>query len=68
MDEICSFCSKPRVEVKKLIQGDDNVFICDECVELCVTVLHNIKLKELASSFEKSNILMFGPTRSDKTI
>ena len=30
----CSFCGKKQEEVKKLIAGPD-VFICDECIELC---------------------------------
>lgn len=34
----CSFCKKPQHAVKKLIAGDD-VFICDECVELCNEVI-----------------------------
>lgn len=34
----CSFCGKKQHEVKKLIAGGD-VFICDECVELCNEVM-----------------------------
>ena len=34
----CSFCGKQQDEVKKLIAGPD-VYICDECVELCNTIL-----------------------------
>ncbi len=30
----CSFCGKPQNDVKKLIMGPD-VYICDECIELC---------------------------------
>ena len=30
----CSFCGKSQNEVKKLIAGR-NVFICDECIEVC---------------------------------
>ena len=30
----CSFCGKQRSEVRKLIAGP-NVYICNECVELC---------------------------------
>jgi hypothetical protein len=30
----CSFCGKARAEVRHLIAGP-NVFICDDCVELC---------------------------------
>ncbi|KAA0258633.1 ATP-dependent Clp protease ATP-binding subunit ClpX [Deferribacter autotrophicus] len=35
----CSFCGKHQDEVKKLIAGP-NVYICDECVELCSEILH----------------------------
>lgn len=31
----CSFCGKSNKEVKKLVEGPSNVFICDECVALC---------------------------------
>jgi len=34
----CSFCGKSQNDVKKLIAGP-NVFICDECVELCADIL-----------------------------
>ncbi len=35
----CSFCGKSQDQVKKLIAGMNNVFICDECVELCSEIL-----------------------------
>ncbi len=31
----CSFCGKTQEQVRKLIVGPENVFICDECVGLC---------------------------------
>jgi ATP-dependent Clp protease ATP-binding subunit ClpX len=34
----CSFCGKSQHEVKKLIAGP-TVFICDECVELCLDII-----------------------------
>lgn len=34
----CSFCGKPQEVVKKIIAGP-NVFICDECVELCQDII-----------------------------
>jgi ATP-dependent protease Clp ATPase subunit len=33
----CSFCGKSQHEVRKLIVGP-TVFICDECVVLCVSI------------------------------
>ncbi len=45
----CSFCGKTQDQVKKLIAGPD-VFICDECVELCNEILD----EEFFESKEKS--------------
>ncbi|MGB3210537.1 MAG: ATP-dependent Clp protease ATP-binding subunit ClpX [Desulforhopalus sp.] len=39
-DCICSFCGKDQEEVGKLIAGPD-VFICDECIELCNEIVHD---------------------------
>jgi len=32
---VCSFCGKSRSQVRKLIQGQDGLCICDECVTAC---------------------------------
>ncbi len=34
----CSFCGKPQDQVRRLIAGP-NVFICDECIELCQEII-----------------------------
>ena len=47
----CSFCGKNQKEVKKLIAGP-TVFVCDECVELCMDIIkedtknNKIKIKQ----------------------
>ncbi|MGH6816820.1 MAG: ATP-dependent Clp protease ATP-binding subunit ClpX [Hyphomicrobiaceae bacterium] len=38
----CSFCGKSQHEVRKLIAGP-TVFICDECVELCMDIIREEK-------------------------
>ena len=38
----CSFCGKSQHEVRKLIAGP-TVFICDECVELCMDIIKEEK-------------------------
>ena len=38
-DYHCSFCGKPQTQVKRLIAGPDQVFICDECVNLCDQII-----------------------------
>ena len=35
----CSFCGKTQDQVRKLIAGNNNVFICDECIDLCSEIL-----------------------------
>jgi len=37
--EACSFCGKSYDSVGRLIQGAHNTFICDECVELCHSII-----------------------------
>jgi len=37
--ECCTFCSKPRFIVKNLISGPPGIYICNECVELCNSIL-----------------------------
>jgi len=38
----CSFCGNSQHKVKKLIAGP-TVFICDECVDLCVDIIKEEK-------------------------
>lgn len=37
----CSFCGRSQFEVKKLIAGDNEVFICNTCVATCARALSN---------------------------
>lgn len=32
-------CGKTQDQVRKLIAGTDNVYICDDCIELCSEIL-----------------------------
>ena len=36
----CSFCGKKQEQVGRIIAGP-NVYICNECVELCSSILHD---------------------------
>src|SRR5258708_32771859 len=45
----CSFCGKSQHEVRKLIAGP-TVFICDECVELCMDIIHEENKSSLVKS------------------
>lgn len=39
----CSFCGKSQDDVRKLIAGPTGVYICDECVEICMDILDDIE-------------------------
>ncbi len=47
----CSFCGKSQHEVRKLIAGP-TVFICDECVELCMDIIREETKGNLVKSGE----------------
>ena len=74
----CSFCGKSQHEVKKLIAGP-TVFICDECVELCMDIIkEEVKTnegKDARSSipapkeiFEVLNDYVIGQTAAKKIL
>ena len=48
----CSFCGKSQKQVIKLIAGP-GVYICDECIELCVEIIEEEKVEKLDSASEE---------------
>lgn len=52
----CSFCGKAQTEVKTLVSGP-GVFICDECVQLCQSIIAS-KAAAPPSPQEKPNPLL----------
>ena len=73
----CSFCGKSQKEVKKLIAGP-TVFVCDECVELCMDIIkedsknNKIKVKDdIPKPREINSVLndyVIGQTKAKKTL
>ncbi|MEM8773143.1 MAG: ATP-dependent Clp protease ATP-binding subunit ClpX [Pseudomonadota bacterium] len=59
----CSFCGKSQHEVRKLIAGP-TVFICDECVELCMDIIR----EESKSSLVKSGDGVPSPQQIHKVL
>ncbi|MBE6458849.1 MAG: ATP-dependent Clp protease ATP-binding subunit ClpX [Alphaproteobacteria bacterium] len=45
----CSFCGKSQNEVKKLIAGR-GVYICDECIEVCINIVTDEMVEEKQSA------------------
>ncbi len=50
--ESCSFCGKSYNDVRRLIRGSQDTFICDECVELC----HSIVQQETSGERKASSM------------
>ena len=59
----CSFCGKSQHEVRKLIAGP-TVFICDECVELCMDIIR----EESKTTLVKSRDGVPTPSEIDKVL
>jgi hypothetical protein len=43
---ICSFCGKAADEVGQLIAGPREVYICDQCIDLCNRILTECRAKK----------------------
>ena len=54
----CSFCGKTQAQVRKLIAGPNNTFICDECVEVCAEIIdEELEQDEINPVAEDINLL-----------
>jgi ATP-dependent Clp protease ATP-binding subunit ClpX len=49
----CSFCGKPQGAVQRLIAGP-GVYICDECVELCLQIIEGIDPEDVEKAIEEA--------------
>ena len=56
----CSFCAKTQNQVRKLIAGP-NVYICDQCIELCSEILDEELEMENDEYFDDSDINLLKP-------
>ena len=54
--QVCSFCKRSQEEVNRLIAGPDQVFICDECVDLCQDILTEDTSTATATEFNLNRI------------
>jgi ATP-dependent Clp protease ATP-binding subunit ClpX len=58
----CSFCGKSRDQVRKLIQGPNGVYICDECVSACGDIITEAEDDEASLDAEKEPLIKNLPT------
>jgi ATP-dependent Clp protease ATP-binding subunit ClpX len=59
----CSFCGKSQHEVRKLIAGP-NVFICNECVELCMDIIREEDKTQSCARWRRRSF----PVRDQKAV
>ena len=78
----CSFCGKAQEMVKKLIAGPKSVYICDECINVCNSIIESevydeelgyedVKTEEIPTPAEIKNILdeyVIGQDEAKKTL
>ena len=48
----CSFCEKSEHQVRKLVAGPRNVYICDDCIELCSEIIEDDEMDEVVITDE----------------
>ncbi len=64
----CSFCGKPQIEARRLIAGP-GVYICDECIELCMSILEDENsLNTRKSSYSETSAVLPKPQEVKKQL
>lgn len=61
----CSFCNKTQDQVRKMIAGPGNVYICDECVDICADIIEEEYEEETATG-EEVEINLLKPAQIKK--
>ena len=57
----CSFCNKTQDQVRKLIAGPGNVYICDECVDVCADIIEEELEEDEPFDAEEKQINLLKP-------
>jgi ATP-dependent Clp protease ATP-binding subunit ClpX len=55
-DYYCSFCGKSQDRVKRLIAGPGNIYICNECIDLCHDIVHEGDVLTPSAKQEPQNL------------
>src|SRR5436190_14273655 len=78
--ELCSFCNRTAEQVERLIAGPPEIYICNECVELCNSIMQReapvrgrnpLKLKRVPTPSELKNDVdsyVIGQERAKKVL
>ncbi len=57
----CSFCGRFQSQVRKLIEGPNNIYICDACIDLCQELIDEEFGREEAGDLEPFEINLCKP-------
>ena len=49
----CSFCGKTQDQVRRLIAGPEGIYICDECVEICESIINDEDDEDILDDMER---------------
>lgn len=61
----CSFCNKTQDQVRKMIAGPGNVYICDECVDVCADIIEE-EYEDETETVEEMDINLLKPVEIKK--
>ena len=62
----CSFCGKPQDLVDKLIAGPNDIYICNECVEICGEIIEEEREMEAPEEHSEKEIKLLKPAEIKK--
>src|SRR3990167_9234399 len=51
----CSFCERTQYEVRKLIAGPNDVYVCNECIALCMNIMQGEEEPSVPRVFGESS-------------
>lgn len=60
----CSFCGKTQDQVKRLIAGPNDIYICNECVSLCETIIN----EEMENESSSDEMVLLKPKEMKKIL
>ncbi len=65
--ERCTFCEKVRAQVEQLIAGPPGIYICNECVEICNSILHE-EHRRVETTAAVENALLDGKVMTPREV
>ena len=55
--QFCSFCGKPAEQSRRMVAGPDNIYICNQCVAVCQSILEDEELELEPIELEGTELL-----------